>query len=351
MAEKFTNIHFVEFLKKFVGSPYWYGCCLYPCTESLLKNKTAQYPKHYTSGRMSKYKSDIQKHLICADCVNLAKGYIWTNAGENVIESIGLETPLFKTKYASNGVPDLSANGMFEYAKSKGLAWGTIDTIPEVPGLAVRYDGHVGYYIGNGEVIEERGFKYGCVKTKLKDRKWLHWYQFPGIIYDSNVEEAPVVEIKLGDRSLKKGSTGNDVKELQHLLNTLLNSGLTEDGQFGANTETAVKAFQNKYNLTADGIYGANSHKALMLALSDTQPDLEEQQEENTNITLIATGALNIRAGDSTKYSIITTVSKDTKLTPICDKQGQPIISSNNWYAVACAEQIGWASGKYIKIK
>ena len=29
MAEKFTNIHFVEFLKKFVGMPYWYGTCIY----------------------------------------------------------------------------------------------------------------------------------------------------------------------------------------------------------------------------------------------------------------------------------------------------------------------------------
>ncbi len=38
------------------------------------------------------------------------------------------------------------ANGMFENAKVKG----TIDTIPEVPGLAVWSDGHIGIYIGNG---------------------------------------------------------------------------------------------------------------------------------------------------------------------------------------------------------
>jgi len=34
--EKFTNMHFVDFCKKFVGMPYWYATCIYPCTESKL---------------------------------------------------------------------------------------------------------------------------------------------------------------------------------------------------------------------------------------------------------------------------------------------------------------------------
>ena len=63
------------------------------------------------------------------------------------------------------------------------MEWGTIDTIPEIPGIAVRYDGHVGYYIGNGRVIEERGFNYGCVETALAGRGWLHWYKIPCIKY------------------------------------------------------------------------------------------------------------------------------------------------------------------------
>ena len=43
---------------------------------------------------------------------------------------------------------DVTANGMFDAATVKG----TIDTIPEVPGLAVWHQGHIGIYIGNGEV-------------------------------------------------------------------------------------------------------------------------------------------------------------------------------------------------------
>ena len=188
--EKYTNLHFVEFLKAFVGQPYWYGTCVYKCTTSTLNSKSKQYASHYTSSRMSKYKSHISKKMVAADCVGLGKGYNWTYAGEGVIESIGTDKT-FKSKYGHN-CPDKSANGMFTYAKSKGLKWGKINTIPEVPGLAVRYDGHVGYYIGNGKVIEERGFNYGCVITELKGRKWDYWYEFPGIKYvsgDYKVEE------------------------------------------------------------------------------------------------------------------------------------------------------------------
>ncbi len=49
---------------------------------------------------------------------------------------------------------------------------------------------------------------------------------------------------------LKLGSQGDDVKTLQAKL------GLTVDGAFGPNTETAVKAWQGAHNLTADGIVG-----------------------------------------------------------------------------------------------
>lgn len=71
MAERFSNLHFVEFLKKFVGQPYQYGCVVYACTQSLLNSKTKQYPSHYTQNRMSKYEENIKKHLICADCIGL----------------------------------------------------------------------------------------------------------------------------------------------------------------------------------------------------------------------------------------------------------------------------------------
>ena len=74
---------------------------------------------------------------------------------------------------------------MFENAKVKG----TIDTIPEVPGLAVWSDGHIGIYIGNGEVIEAMNTLRGVTRTKLVGREWTLWLQIPYISYVEEKEK------------------------------------------------------------------------------------------------------------------------------------------------------------------
>lgn len=65
----------------------------------------------------------------------------------------------------------------------KCIKKGAIDTIPEVPGILVFMNAHVGVYIGNGEVIEAKGHAYGVVKTKLKGRGWKNWGYCPYITY------------------------------------------------------------------------------------------------------------------------------------------------------------------------
>ena len=111
---------------------------------------------------------------------------------------------------------------MFSYAKSKSSAWETIDTLPEVPGIALRFDGHVGVYIGGGYAVEERGFNYGCVKVKVSFRKWTHWYRLPFGDYGDVVftgsstakPDTPASEYTLGIRTLKRGSKETGVKAL-----------------------------------------------------------------------------------------------------------------------------------------
>lgn len=78
---------------------------------------------------------------------------------------------------------------------------------------------------------------------------------------------------KLADSTpnLKKGSTGTQVRKLQECLNYFGFKGkdgkpLTVDGEFGTNTEYALRAFQKKYKLSVDGIYGSKS-KAKMKEL------------------------------------------------------------------------------------
>ena len=162
-----TNFGLVDWAKKWVGMPYWYGCVCYKCTQDLLKRKTRQYPKHYAEGRKARYESDIAAGKWASDCIGLAKGYMWWDAEKGGV------------RYAVNECPDMSANGMLEKATVKG----DIKNLPETPGLMLWMDGHAGVYIGNGWAIEERGFNYGCVKTKVADRPWKKWYQLPGLTY------------------------------------------------------------------------------------------------------------------------------------------------------------------------
>lgn len=64
--------------------------------------------------------------------------------------------------------------------------------------------------------------------------------------------------------TLKKGSKGPAVKELQQRLTALGYDPKGTDGIFGANTEKAVKNFQKAKRLTSDGLVGPVTKKALL---------------------------------------------------------------------------------------
>lgn len=140
-----------------------YGCVL---TDSLFAYKLEQYPDGFGN-----YEDFIRANWLggrTTDCVGLIKGYGWLNP-----ETLSID-------YAANGMPDIGANQMYYSASVSG----TIDTMPDTPGLAVWHDGHIGVYIGDGYVIEAMGTKYGVVKTELAGRGWTHWLEIEYINYD-----------------------------------------------------------------------------------------------------------------------------------------------------------------------
>lgn len=360
IASPFTNEHFAAFCLSMVGQPYWYGTCLYKCTESLRSRKAEQYPSHYGSSRTSRYKQDIAAQKVCADCIGGAKGYAWTDGGQGVLEAIGTSN-VFSSKYGSNGCPDKGANSMFSYAKSAGAAWGTIDTLPEVVGLALHTDGHVGYYVGDGYAVEWRGFNYGCVKTKVADRTWKYWYQLPFITYDEDavLPNTSTATTTLGNRLLKNGMSGDDVKALQELL-IQLGYDLSKygaDGKFGAETEKAVIGFQTAEGLEADGLYGDLTHATLMNAIADDDADEAQKTDVptempsstpdafvSTKVVIVSEGGkVNIRTGNSTSYGRITLVAPGTMYPYVAT-------AMNGWHAIEVGSQIGWVSGEFSKV-
>ena len=49
--------------------------------------------------------------------------------------------------------------------------------------------GHVGIYIGNGEVVQAANTKAGVIRNKLEDTAWTHWLKIPYISYIEETEE------------------------------------------------------------------------------------------------------------------------------------------------------------------
>lgn len=139
-----------------------YGLVL---TEELLEYKLQQLPDGV--GPYEEFIRDNYLGLRTADCVGLIKGYSWYDIDTGEIQ------------YGTNGMPDVSANQFYANATEKG----PISTLPEIPGLILHAEGHVGIYIGDGYAIEAMGTRYGVVKTRVANRNWTGWCKNPYITY------------------------------------------------------------------------------------------------------------------------------------------------------------------------
>jgi len=232
-----TNVGLVEYCTKQLGNPYWYGTWGKIGTIDLLTKKSKQYPSQYTAARIAIAKA---KHLGLKvhDCVGLIKGYLWTE---------GLTgTAVY------NKATDKNVGGMLKICSETGL----IANIPDTPGILVfKETSHVGIYIGDGYIIEAKGFNEGVIKGKLSaDNDWNKWGKLSLLTYKTK-EVNPYAE---PTKDLKKGSRGTGVKWIQWYLDKygydLGKYGI--DGDFGTLTLKAVKAFQKANKLTVDGIVG-----------------------------------------------------------------------------------------------
>jgi len=80
------------------------------------------------------------------------------------------------------------------------------------------------------------------------------------------------------NQTLRKGSRGNAVKQLQQSLNSLGYNCGTPDGVYGNNTYNAVRRFQSNNGLTVDGIAGYKTLTAINNKLHSKTVRLNKQK-------------------------------------------------------------------------
>lgn len=262
---------------------YMYAAYGFQVTTDTINGKAKQNLNGwYTSSNIAKLKKVANQTPPTwgFDCVNLYKALLWGWNGDATKEKGG-------AKYGTNGVPDTNANGLFDRCSGK-----TTDFSEIVPGEAVWIPGHFGMYVGNGLVVEcTPGWDDGVQITYLANvgkvsgyhgRTWNKHGKLPYLDYgDASSDIGTVQPIMLGDRMLKKGCTGNDVKQLQERL-ILLGydcGSYGADGDFGAATERAVKAFQKDNGLEIDGIFGEKSFAKMEELTQDNGGEITQEPE------------------------------------------------------------------------
>jgi hypothetical protein len=161
--KKYTPSQFINQLHFALSKPntYIWGTYGQPITETLIRQKAAQYPDWFTQSRISDLRKLINTHF-AFDCVGLIKGLVW-----------GWNADLTHRRggaiYGSNGLPDLTSTTLFNRSTDITTDFSTI-----LPGEFVHMVGHIGVYIGNDQVIETTPlWENGIQITNLAQRRWL----------------------------------------------------------------------------------------------------------------------------------------------------------------------------------
>ena len=153
----------------------------------------------------------------------------------------------------------------------------------------------------------------------------------------------PEPDPKLGDRYLRRGDKGEDVKELQADLMKLGYSlpKYGADGDFGGETEKAVRTFQLDHGLLAEGVMQKDDFDALFKALDGDTP------EPITRYVEITGDSVNVRSAPNITGRVLGTVHRGDRMA----YQGQTDNSSGrDWYLVEYKNENGWVSSKFARV-
>lgn len=267
MANK-TASGLVSFVKDKLGTAYVYGAK----GEVLTKAKYDMLKSMYGSSLV--WQTDVLKvGQVCVDCSGLISWYTGTIRNS--------------TAYKNTAAKVL-----------------TIDKIDRaVPGCAVWQQGHIGVYIGNGEIIEARGSAYGVVKTKVRERSFTHILWLKDIDYSTatsssatskTVDELAreVISGKWGNGSERRqrlSAAGYDYDAVQKRVNELLSGSSTSASYYPKCSYTGTSIVDALKSIKIDSSY---AYRAKIAAANGIKNYIGTAQQNTQLLDLLRAGKL-----------------------------------------------------------
>ena len=306
---------------------------------------------------MYEFGVDAARELLCGDL------HCYTPAGAKYFKNKGRYT---KRKNADPQPGDV----VFFYSSSKGRI-GHVGIVTKVDSSKVyTIEGNTS---GGSKLVTNGGAVWN--KSYKKTSTYIDGYGRPdyaGVMVPETPPDNWVKEYQLGDRTLEKNMTGADVKELQSML-IALGYDLGDwgaDGDFGSDTQSAVKQFQKDYHLVVDGIAGPDTLEALLEASSRNDPEsgeaegpVEEEEPDGTlaevgdidekeeplegdgRVVLVSSGnTVNVRDQPNTEGKILGVARKGESFP----YRGET--SEAGWRGISFQDKAGWISGKYTTL-
>ncbi|MBQ1788828.1 MAG: peptidoglycan-binding protein, partial [Oscillospiraceae bacterium] len=159
-----------------------------------------------------------------------------------------------------------------------------------------------------------------------------------GYTYRDVIDDLPAYQGDKKPEGLRRGDMGDDVRAMQRALLTWNPDCLPKygaDGDFGGETEAALRAYQKAAGLPETGVYDAATKKALTAIGAPKK-------------VVVTGGNVNVRSAPGTDSRILGVVHAGDTL-PYQDVTQTH--EGRDWYLVAYEGENGWVSSKYSRIE